>query len=216
MFEGLKLMRVSALPSFLSRHSHSYSYIINFKYLFGKFLGEKRLKYLQIYLPLYRAGLEGDWQATKAILERHPDAVRLPISEDKQTILHIATLAKNYSFVTETLKRMRPDDLELEDTDHNTALYYAALSGSVDIAKEMVNMNQKLPLIGRPSGTVKLLPLHAASMLPNKKMVEYLFSATPFEQLTATERINLLISTIHADFYGNVYILCDSFRSFLL
>jgi len=152
-------------------------------------------------LGLYRAGLEADWQAAKAILERDPDAVRLPISDDKQYILHIATLAKRSTFVTKLLERMSPDDLELEDKYHNTALYYAALSGTVNIAKEMVNMNQKLPLI-RPPGTIKLLPLYAASMLPNRDMVVYLFSVTPFEQLTATERINLLFSTIYADLYG--------------
>jgi ankyrin repeat protein len=189
-------MRVSAL-SFslvirtLTRNS------INLNFFFGKFLGKKILK----YLPLYRAGLEGDWQAAKAILERDPDAVRLPISDDKQYILHIATLAKRSTFVTKLLERMSPDDLELEDKYHNTALYYAALSGTVNIAKEMVNMNQKLPLI-RPPGTIKLLPLYAASMLPNRDMVVYLFSVTPFEQLTATERINLLFSTIYADLYG--------------
>jgi ankyrin repeat protein len=121
------------------------------------------------YLPLYRAGLEGDWQAAKAILERDPDAVRLPISNDKQYILHIATLAKRSNFVTKLLEKMRPGDLELKDTDDNTALYYAALSGSVNIAKEMVIKNKNLPLI-RPEGTMKL-PLYAASMLRNRDMV---------------------------------------------
>lgn len=166
-------------------------------YFVGKFLGETIFK----YLPLYRAGLEGDWQAAKAILESDPEAVRLPISDDKQNILHIATLAKRSTFVTKLLEKMSPVDLELEDKYHNTALYYAALSGAVNIAKEMVIKNEKLPLI-RHSGTIKLLPLHAASMLPNRDMVLYLFSVTDFEQLTATERINLLSSTIYADLYG--------------
>jgi hypothetical protein len=170
--------------------------LIALTYFVRKFLGETIFK----YLPLYRAGLEGDWQAAKAILERDPNAVRLPISDDKQNILHIATLAKCFPFVKELLEWMSPDDLELEDKYHNTALYYAALSGTVDIAKEMVIKNENLPLI-RPAGTMKL-PLYAASMLRNRDMVVYLFSATPFELLTATERINLLSSTIYADLYG--------------
>jgi ankyrin repeat protein len=151
-------------------------------------------------LGLYRAGLEADWQAAKAILEWDPDAVRLPISDDKQNILHIATLAKCSTFVTKLLEWMHPDDLELEDKYQNTALYYAALSGTVNIAQAMVNINKKLPLIR--SGTTKVLPLHAASMLPHREMVLYLFSVTGFEQLTATERINFLCSTIYADLYG--------------
>jgi ankyrin repeat protein len=42
---------------------------------------------------------------------------------------------------------MTPDDLELKDTNGDTALCSAAVSGNVKIAEAMVIMNNNLPLI---------------------------------------------------------------------
>lgn len=162
------------------------------------------MKYLKIYLPLYRAGLRRDWQATKAILEKYPDAVGAPITIDNRRILHIAASAQDVSFVKQVLKWMTPDELELKDTEGNTAFCYAAVSRTVKIAEEMVKINNKLPLI---RGDKQCLPLLMASSMENRDMVLYLFSVTPFEQLTATERIDLLNATISTNLYG-MYNVC--------
>lgn len=90
----------------------------------------------------------------------------------------------------------------MKDTDGNTAFYYVALSGIVKIAKEMVNKNNKLPLI---HGEGEVLPLEVASIHQNKEMVSYLLDVTPFEQLTTANRIDLLLHTIFADLYGMYY-----------
>jgi ankyrin repeat protein len=180
-----------------------------------KISGEKRFEYLSIYLPLYRAGLKGDWQATKAILERYPDAVRVPINQDNQNILHLAAGTKRSTFVKDLLKWTTPDDLELTDKIGNTALCYAAKSGTVRIAEEMVKINNKLPLI---RGDKEDLPLLMASSAGNRDMVSYLFSATPFDQLDATDRIFLLCYTIESTFYGmsttSFTLFCCIYRNF--
>jgi ankyrin repeat protein len=159
-------------------------------------------EYLKMYLPLYQAGLRGDWQATKVILDKYPGAIRAHISEDNQNILHIATLAKRSAYVEKLLQLMNPEDLEMKDTDGNTALYYAALSGIVKIAEEMVKINNKLPFI---HGKGEVLPLHMASTLRNREMVLYLLSVTHFEELTASDRIDFLSQTISSDLYGMYY-----------
>jgi hypothetical protein len=56
------------------------------------------------------------------MLEEYPGAIREPITERDQTILHIAIAAKCSSFVKELLQWMTPDDLELKDTNGDTAL----------------------------------------------------------------------------------------------
>ncbi|XP_059436352.1 ankyrin repeat-containing protein NPR4-like [Corylus avellana] len=159
----------------------------------------KRFEYLNIYLPLYQAGLKGDWQATKAILEKYPAAVQAPITKGNQNILHIAAASKHDTYVKEVLKWMSPDDLKLKDGYGNTAFCFAAVSGIVKIAEEMVKIDSKLPLI---RGSNHLLPLLMASLMENRDMVSYLYySATPFEQLTASERIDLLNNIISTNLY---------------
>jgi ankyrin repeat protein len=59
----------------------------------------------------------------------------------------MAIAAKCSSFVKELLQWMTPDDLELKDTNGDTALCSAAVSGNVKIAEAMVIMNNNLPLI---------------------------------------------------------------------
>ncbi|XP_041026927.1 uncharacterized protein LOC121267122 [Juglans microcarpa x Juglans regia] len=158
----------------------------------------RRFQFLDIYVPLYQAALKGDWHAAKAILEKYPDAIRNPITKANDTALHIATLAERASFVRELVKRMNPADLELTNRQENTAICFAAASGIVAIAEEMVNKNGKLPLI---RGSNKMTPLYMAALQGRRDMVSYLYSVTDFEQLTSSERIDILVASISADFY---------------
>ncbi|XP_059436471.1 uncharacterized protein LOC132169454 [Corylus avellana] len=159
---------------------------------------ESRFRYLDLCVPLYQAALKGDWLAAEALLQKYPDVVRDPITEGHMTALHIAAAAKRTNFVKELVKCMSADDLALQNKDGNTALCFAAASGIVTIAEEMVNMNNRLPCIRDSQG---LTPLLIAASLGRRNMVSYLLSATPFDQLTAIERIQLLLATISTDMY---------------
>lgn len=97
------------------------------------------------------------------------------------------------------MKLMTPEDLEFKTKSSMTVLHFAARSGMVKVAKEMVEMNNKLPLIRNRYGRT---PLQAAARLGHRDMVSYLLSVTPFEQLTTFQRIELLLSTISTDLYG--------------
>jgi hypothetical protein len=145
--------------------------------------------------------MKGDWEAAKAFLDKYPDCVLLPITIEKATVLHSAAAAKHVNFVEEVLKWMTPGDLELKTIDGDTALYVAAQTGEVKIAKELVEKNNELPLIHNYK---EMIPLHAAAYKRDRKMVDFLFSdsVTPFQRLTTRQCIELLLLIVSAGFYG--------------
>lgn len=81
----------------------------------------------------------------------------------------------------------------------NTALCFAAISGIVEIAEVMCKKNKKLPIIHGSNG---MTPLRLAAMLGKRKMVKYLYQITPFQDLQAEERMEILVATIYAAIYG--------------
>jgi hypothetical protein len=91
-----------------------------------------------VCVPLLLAAMKGDWAATKAFLKKHPDYVNLPITIEKATVLHCAAAVKRTYFVEKVLEWMTPGDLELTTTDGDTA---------INVAEEMVEKNNELPLI---------------------------------------------------------------------
>nr|XP_023903616.1 ankyrin repeat-containing protein ITN1-like [Quercus suber] len=112
-------------------------------------MGQERFQYLNSCVLLYQAAFKGNWQEAKALLDIYPDIVRKPITEGEDTALHIAAAANHPNFVKELLKLMKKEDLELKNNYEQTALYFAAASGNVIIAEEMVEKNDKPTLIGR-------------------------------------------------------------------
>lgn len=150
--------------------------------------------------PLLQAALKGDWPAAKALIDEHPDWVRAPITEDRTTALHTAAIAKHTTFVKEVLKRMTPIDLQLTNLGGATALHFAAQTGIVRIAEEMVKMNNELPSI---TDGQEMTPLYVAAFFGHRKMVDYLFSFTYFLPSTSNYQCSqLLLATISAGFYG--------------
>ncbi|XP_062162204.1 uncharacterized protein LOC133869263 [Alnus glutinosa] len=158
----------------------------------------KRFQYLDTSVSLYQAALKGDWPVAKALIKKYPDILGRPITEGNDTALHIAVLAERTAFVKQLVKWMTPDHIALQNQDKNTALCFAAGSGIVLIAKEMVEMNKKLPLI---RGSDERTPLYTAALHGRRNMVSYLYSVTPFEDLTPAERIDILVATISTDMY---------------
>ncbi|XP_059436334.1 uncharacterized protein LOC132169295 [Corylus avellana] len=159
---------------------------------------EKRFYYLATSVPLYQAALKGDWKVAKALFEKYPDVFRRPITEGNETALHIAVTAERTDFVKELVKCMDPVEIALPNNNGNTALYFAAGSGIVSIAQEMVEKQKELPLI---RGSGDKTPLYVAALNGRRKMVSYLYPLTPFEDLETIERIDILIATISTDMY---------------
>ncbi|XP_059436306.1 ankyrin repeat-containing protein P16F5.05c-like [Corylus avellana] len=162
----------------------------------------KRLHYLDTSVRLYQAALKGDWQVAKILIEKYPDLVRRPITEQKDTALHIAVAAKHATFAKELVKCMTSEDIELRNENGNTALCFAAYAGGselVSIVQEMVQENKKLPLVRGSCGNT---PLYIAALNGSKEMVSYLYPLTPFEDLAPIDRIDILVATISTDMYG--------------
>ena len=165
----------------------------------SKLVGEKRLlRNRAKCASLLQAAIKDDWPEAQKFLQENPDCVRLPITRENATALHIAAAAEHTTFVKELLKLMKPEDLELETSYGYTALHSAAQSGNVDIAKQLVRENKKLLFIPNQQ---KEMPLHVAAFLGQKKMVSHLFSET-FAELNRVQRIDLLHYTICTDMYG--------------
>ncbi|XP_059434765.1 ankyrin repeat-containing protein At5g02620-like [Corylus avellana] len=158
-----------------------------------------RFQYLDTSVRLYQAALKGDWEDAEALFEKYSDVFRRPITEENQTVLHIAVAAERPAFVKELVKRMSSDEMALPSKNGNTALCFAAVSGIVLIAKEMVEVNKKLPLI---RGIGRKTPLYMAALNGRREMVSYLYPLTPFEDLQPKERIEILVATISTDMYG--------------
>lgn len=153
-------------------------------------------------LLLYKSALKGDWKRAEFVLNDYPHYVRCAITRNKETVLHVAAGAKQSVFVEELVSRMTRNDMALRDKYGNTALCFAATSRIVKIAKLMVEKNHELPLIRTfREGT----PLLIAVSYKSRDMISYLLSVTDLSQLTAQERIELLIATIHSDFHGKSF-----------
>ncbi|KAJ0750394.1 putative ankyrin repeat-containing domain-containing protein [Helianthus annuus] len=111
----------------------------------------RREKYIKIGVPLYEAAIRGDWKAAKPILDRERYLIRFAITENYDTLLHIAASAESTNavveFVTKLVQLMKSEDLELQNKNYKTALSLAAAAGNVKTAMIMVKKNPRLPEI---------------------------------------------------------------------
>ncbi|CAL5430971.1 unnamed protein product [Camellia sinensis] len=161
--------------------------------------GEARDQYLAICLPLYQAAWKGDWKAANGVIEILPTVIRSSITKGWETALHIAAAAKRIHFVEELVGLMNPEDLELQNSNGNTALCFAAVAGTVRIAEVMINKNERLPMI---RGSQGMTPLYMAALLGHSDMVWYLYQKTKSEDLLDEDRIGILNTCVSTDLYG--------------
>lgn len=150
-------------------------------------------------LLLHKSALKGEWKNVESLIEKFPHYVRSAITRNKETVLHVAAGAKQCVFVEKLLQKMTSTDMTLQDKYGNTALCFVAASGLVQIAELMVEKNNHLPLIRTFQ---EVTPLLIAVSYKCREMITYLLSVTDLSQLTTEERIELLIATIHSDFYS--------------
>ncbi|KAI8000787.1 Ankyrin repeat-containing protein ITN1 [Camellia lanceoleosa] len=156
-------------------------------------------KYYNQCLPIYNAALEGDWEAANSIIKQHPTVVRARITEGWETVLHIATTGKHIRFVKELVAKMTRSDLEMTNRRGNTALCFAAVDGTVAIAKVMVNKNDGLPEICGSNG---VKPLYMAALSGKRDMVKFLYERTKVGDWKECEKVKLLTTCVNTCLLG--------------
>lgn len=155
------------------------------------------------YASLIQAILDDDWKTAEDFIMKNPNCRGAAITDDKDTALTFATGLKRIYFVKELVKLMTKEEVELT-TNGCTALYFAAQTEIVQIAKAMVEKNNQLPMIfpKNVENGILYLPLYAAIQTGNREMVTYLYSQTHIQKLDSVNRIKLLNVAISHDLYG--------------
>ncbi|XP_076911846.1 uncharacterized protein LOC143569950 [Bidens hawaiensis] len=137
--------------------------------------GTSREEYINVGIPLYEAALKGDWKAAEPILKNRLELVGFAITENHETLLHIAASAKStkaVEFVKHLVEFMKRDDLEVQNKSYDTALSLAAEAGNTEIAKIMLEKNSGLIEIPNKQG---LMPLYMAALFAHPEMVRHLY-----------------------------------------
>ena len=158
---------------------------------------------VNVYHELYQAAKNGKWRVATDILRKYQRTIRLSITKSRVSALHIAFASKHEAFIKEVVRILTVEDLEQKNIDGDTALCFAAILGIVTIAEEMVNMNNRLPLIRSSEGRT---PLCIAVLFGHRDMARYLCTVTSFEGLSPNENTEILVATITYDMYGMPHI----------
>ncbi|XP_068339654.1 ankyrin repeat-containing protein ITN1-like isoform X1 [Pyrus communis] len=157
-----------------------------------------REAYLNLCMPLYKAAMKGDWHTTKGILNINRTLLTASITKGWETVLHVAAGVKNnINFVEELVKMMDEEDLALQDIKGNTALSFAATTGTVEIAEILIRKNRSLPTIPGGQG---MTPLYVAALFGQSKMAWHLYHKT-YETLDEQSRRFLFFCCIDHDLY---------------
>ncbi|KAE9594295.1 putative ankyrin repeat-containing domain, PGG domain-containing protein [Lupinus albus] len=135
--------------------------------------------FLKLCVPLHKLSLEGNWAASKHILDQDPRLRNAGIAKGWPTMLHVAAGANQCQFVEELLKLMDEEedysDLALQDMKGNTAFVFAAAAGNMRIVELMLQRESKLVTIRGGEGVT---PLQFAAMQGRCIMAWYLFDIT--------------------------------------
>ena len=109
---------------------------------------ERRIQYCKYGIPMYQAALKGDWEPMRHILDRFPEGITAGITKQGDTALHIAALSRCAKFVQQLVILIHPNNLRIQNRTGNTALCLAAASGTVPIARVLMEKNRELPTSG--------------------------------------------------------------------
>ncbi|KAI9195955.1 hypothetical protein LWI28_019714 [Acer negundo] len=149
-------------------------------------------------VPLQKAALTGNLEEAMPLLGDNPRLMlRTAITEWDETVLHIATGAKQVAFVEEIIELMKPDDLKLQDLNGSTAFCFAAAAGSIEIAKLMLDKNPDLLTL---RGAKNMLPLYMAALFGRTEMAKILYDGTE-SHLTPQDEADLFFKSINTDMY---------------
>lgn len=151
-------------------------------------------------MPLKNAALRGDIEEARRLLKlnHHRSVLCAAITENHETVLHVATGARHVGFVQEIIKLMEPVDLLLQDKNGNTAFCVAAMVGSLQIAKTMLEKNASLLTV---RGGQQMTPLYLAALFGHGDMAKFLYAITK-KNLTADDRKATFLISVHMGLYG--------------
>ncbi|KAL9411955.1 hypothetical protein AB3S75_045539 [Citrus x aurantiifolia] len=149
-------------------------------------------------LKLYRAALNGDWAVAKEIYDEDDREIGVEITNHGNTALHVAAEANRIDFVKKLLKSMSAEDLAKQNKIGCTALFYAAASGSVELAKETMKDNRSIATLPDNDG---MLPIVRAASLGRTEVVEFLYRETK-NSLKDDDCIELLVQLIETGLYA--------------
>ena len=134
---------------------------------------------VEIYMDLNKALQNGNWNAAKEFLNRHPHAISAKITVRGKTALYVAAEAGHVHIVEELVKQMSEENLEIKDIYGFTALARAAYNGNYRIAECMLGKNENLTSIGDDGN----IPVVLALFNGHLKLARYLYLLTPPEIL---------------------------------
>ncbi|KAH7521142.1 hypothetical protein FEM48_Zijuj07G0001900 [Ziziphus jujuba var. spinosa] len=145
-------------------------------------------------VKLHIAALQGNCSVVSNFIGNN---INRAITDKQETILHIATLARQDKFVEKLVSRLKREDLELVNVMGSNPLCYAAISGSVKIAKHMVQAGSHR--LVNPESGVK--PLLVAASVEHGEMVRYLFDKTDLQKWNKVEQAELFTACIYMGLY---------------
>ncbi|KAJ8759792.1 hypothetical protein K2173_009893 [Erythroxylum novogranatense] len=164
-------------------------------------------------LKLYLAALQGKWDIAERIYENNgKEIIDHKITKRGETALHIAVSAGQTDFVGKLIQGMSKEAIRAPNKLGNTAFCYAATSGKVELAHDMLKKDKDLATI---RGSKEMLPIYMAALLGHKKMVSYLYDKTSDEILTDDDRIDLLVTLIDNDIYDVALRMVEKHKDFL-
>nr|GMD92772.1 ankyrin repeat-containing protein NPR4-like [Ipomoea batatas] len=126
-----------------------------------------------IYLPLYKASVQGDWGKAETFLEEHNDAIQARLNCESETALHVAAKAGHASFAARLVALLPAEALGLKTRKDGLApLHLAALYGNIEVA---IILLLRDPTLNSHTSDQGILPIHyAASNTRNSNQV-YLY-----------------------------------------
>ena len=161
---------------------------------------------------LYIYALKDNWDRAQSIFDKFTGMMRIRLTANGDTALHIAAEANSTTFVQGLVSpgHMSTKDLEIKNSDGNTAFCIAAISGNDDLFQTMVEKNKNLPLV---SGHDGMLPVHLAALTGRHKIVQDLSSENLLEKMATNPKDieRLFFMTISSAMYGK-----NKHQSFLI
>nr|GEX94962.1 ankyrin repeat-containing protein [Tanacetum cinerariifolium] len=169
---------------------------------------ERRRDFFDICVPLYKASMEGDWQSTDTILGVEESdrckRIRCSITENCETMLHVAVSSEHHIFVQKLVDIMQREDWWLQNRIGNTALGLAAITGNTNIARILVDKNRYLLTIRNKQKTI---PLYIAVLYGKRDMVNYLYNETNRHEWTDQNKKWVYVKCVEADLFGKYFMI---------
>nr|GMD92768.1 ankyrin repeat-containing protein NPR4-like isoform X3 [Ipomoea batatas] len=137
-----------------------------------------------IYLALYRASVQGNWDKANRFFRTHKDSIQAPLNHHLETVLHVVARAGTASFAEKLVKELPDDALDLRTEDYNgglTPLHLAALYGNVGVAEILVGRKHTLLYHADNDG---FYPIHYAACNSRnaKDVFRYFFGVTKADE----------------------------------